>query len=592
MPSSIPDPRAHGGLPAATVSPDIRPLTETAVACGPMDLKEYERAKFALADLLRALAALVKGRPQEDEERLRGLYARLAEDRFNLVVAGRFSRGKTSLMNAILGTDRLPVGIVPLTSVITTVTYGSKEQLLIHYQDHALAAEAPLDALPTYVTQQHNPGNARRVKTVEVKLPVEILRRGMHFIDTPGLGSSIPQNTRTTEAFLPEADALLLVTSYESPLSEEEQRILQAAAISARRVYVVLNKQDIVSQADRAEVLAFTRAQLAAWFDRTAPQIFSVSAREALAARRAHDAAQLAASGLPALEAELVRFLVTEKSREFLLRLCDRIAEWLREFPADTDTLQLIERTRALSCRIGREPVGAFGHDTATGEAAAVSGIAPTFQVCEICARVSDATFEFLRRYQYDLSVNQDVQRHHAERGGLCPLHTWQYAALAAPRDICTGYAALLERLSGWFRDAATTTLPTNALAAQIRKLIPADESCELCRVCAQAQAGAVAAAAGRLQHDPDSSLASLSAICLPHLRDLVAAVRDAAVARKLLAREAYRLERLSEDMRRYAIKHDAVRRFLASEEEKRSCQRALQTLAGLRNLKLAQPGD
>jgi len=37
-----------------------------------------------------------------------------AEDRFNLVVVGRLSRGKTSLMNAIMGTDRLPTGMVPL----------------------------------------------------------------------------------------------------------------------------------------------------------------------------------------------------------------------------------------------------------------------------------------------------------------------------------------------------------------------------------------------------------------------------------------------------------------------------------------------
>jgi predicted GTPase len=98
-----------------------------------MDLREYERAKFELAEILRSLATLCKDRPHEEQGRLRELFARLAEDRFNLVVVGRFSRGKTSLMNAILGTDRLPTGIVPLTSVITTVAYGSKEQVIISY---------------------------------------------------------------------------------------------------------------------------------------------------------------------------------------------------------------------------------------------------------------------------------------------------------------------------------------------------------------------------------------------------------------------------------------------------------------------------
>jgi predicted GTPase len=63
--------------------------------------------------------------------RRRDLFARLAEDRFNLAVVGRFSRGKSSLMNAILGSERLRTGVVPLTSVITTVTYGSQERMTL-----------------------------------------------------------------------------------------------------------------------------------------------------------------------------------------------------------------------------------------------------------------------------------------------------------------------------------------------------------------------------------------------------------------------------------------------------------------------------
>ena len=85
-----------------------------------MDLKDYERAKFALADLLRALPWT-----SARAEPLRAMFARLAEDRFNLVVVGRFSRGKSSLMNALLGQAWLPTGILPLTSVVTAVSYGS-----------------------------------------------------------------------------------------------------------------------------------------------------------------------------------------------------------------------------------------------------------------------------------------------------------------------------------------------------------------------------------------------------------------------------------------------------------------------------------
>jgi predicted GTPase len=108
-------------------------------------LRNYEQQKFAITDILRAASVLAGRDNREWGERLQDLFRRLAEDRFNLVVVGRFSRGKTSLMNAIMGTDRLPTGIVPITSVIASVAYGSKEKLVISYQGRSLDSEISLD---------------------------------------------------------------------------------------------------------------------------------------------------------------------------------------------------------------------------------------------------------------------------------------------------------------------------------------------------------------------------------------------------------------------------------------------------------------
>jgi len=100
-----------------------------------MDLKTYEQIKFELAELIRAGQLIASEREQDPNKRYdterpwRALLTRLAEDRFTVVVAGRFSRGKSSLMNAVLGMDRLPTGIVPLTSVITYVRYGTSERV-------------------------------------------------------------------------------------------------------------------------------------------------------------------------------------------------------------------------------------------------------------------------------------------------------------------------------------------------------------------------------------------------------------------------------------------------------------------------------
>src|SRR6266851_8266665 len=113
-----------------------------------MDLRDYEQSKFEIAELLRSIETSVSRDRYGLQDRIRDLFSRLAEDRFNLVVVGRFSRGKTSLMNAVLTTDRLPTCIRPLTSVITTVAYGSKEQAVIKYVGRRLSEEISLDALP------------------------------------------------------------------------------------------------------------------------------------------------------------------------------------------------------------------------------------------------------------------------------------------------------------------------------------------------------------------------------------------------------------------------------------------------------------
>ena len=129
-------------------------------------------------------------------------------------------------------------------------------------------------------------------------MPAEFLRRGFHFVDTPGLGSAIEENTRTTRSYLPEADAFLLVTSFDSPLSQDELQFFRAIASFPRRIFVVLNKQDTVDERQRAEAIDFVRGQLSEMFGEDAPKIFPISALQALAAKQSRDASRLETSGI------------------------------------------------------------------------------------------------------------------------------------------------------------------------------------------------------------------------------------------------------------------------------------------------------
>jgi ribosome biogenesis GTPase A len=298
-------------------------------------LHAYREEKLELADGLLTLMHLAESRKDTARaEQLRALAARLAEDRFQLAVVGQFSRGKSSLMNAILGAPWLPTGALPMTSIITTVTYGSAPRATIRRKGGLVPIDAPLSDLPRYVAQASTEREELQVATADIELPAEILRLGFAFVDTPGVGSAITANTETTLGFLPDADAVIFVTSFDSPLTESEVAFLGSVRDEVARTFVVLNKRDLIEGLEAAEVERFVRARLSE-VGIDDPQLFALSATEGLAAKRASDTDALQESGLARLEAELVDYLTNEKSQEFLLRMSERVARFIDVFASE-----------------------------------------------------------------------------------------------------------------------------------------------------------------------------------------------------------------------------------------------------------------
>ena len=550
-----------------------------------MDLRGYEHAKFQLSEILQSADALARDSNDRSlKDRLSDLLVRLAEDRFNLVVAGRFSRGKSSLMNAILGTDRLPMGIVPLTSVITTVSYGTVEKVTLKYKQRRLDSEITLGELPQFVTQEGNPGNVLGIETANVEIPAELLRRGFYFVDTPGLGSIIAENSLTTQAYLPEADALLLVTSFESPLSEEEQRFLSATLRSGLPIFVTVNKHDLVSETEREQALAFVRSHLQDLYGSSPPKVFSVSARDGLAAKRTKDAGLLHASGLPALEDALTRFLLEQKSSVFLARMSSRIGDLLNDIPASDGLSALRQRAQALS-QDYRAPSTA-GDPHLGDEFTSTTFSRNQLRSCQICATVETDTWNFLTRYQYELSIDRRSQGDFAERSGFCCYHTWVYQGVASPFGTSSGFPPLLERLAEALRAAAAPTERDPKSAIDV--LLPTEDKCILCAIRAEAEALALAQLSDSVRKDGAEDLSELSALCLPHLAALANVVGDPDIIRALASHYALTYERTAEDMRRFTLKHSAARRQLESNEEETAAQRGLMLLAGRRNVNFA----
>jgi predicted GTPase len=113
----------------------------------------------ALAAALGELAALGT---DKDREQIAALRDRLKAARLRVLVAGEAKRGKSTLINALLGRAVLPAGVTPLTAVATTVRYGDDPHTEVRFGD-GHEEKQPLTALPELVTERGNPGNRRRI---------------------------------------------------------------------------------------------------------------------------------------------------------------------------------------------------------------------------------------------------------------------------------------------------------------------------------------------------------------------------------------------------------------------------------------------
>jgi len=211
----------------------------------------------------------------------RGLAARVSEGRFYLACIGQFKRGKSTLINALVGEGILPVGFVPVTAVPTVIRYGAHKKARIQFRDGAWQ-EIDASDLEQYVSEEHNPENAKGVGGAEVFVPSALLSTGMCLVDTPGLGSVFTGNTAATQAFIPHIDAALVVVGADPPLAGEELALVEAVGRQVQNLILVLNKADRATEAEKAAAVRFTQQVLAKRLRRSVGPVFEVSAAERL----------------------------------------------------------------------------------------------------------------------------------------------------------------------------------------------------------------------------------------------------------------------------------------------------------------------
>ena len=184
------------------------------------------------------------------QERVQLTLDRLERPDTIVAITGEFKKGKSALVNGLIGDNYSPVDDDLATSAITILRFSEEPSITVrrHEEGETLVEPIAREQIPEWATEQGNPENNRNVELVEVQIRNGLLARGITLVDTPGSGTLASGYGAATLAFLQTADALIFVTDCSQEFIEPEIEYLQAATERCATVLVAMTKIDLYPQ--------------------------------------------------------------------------------------------------------------------------------------------------------------------------------------------------------------------------------------------------------------------------------------------------------------------------------------------------------
>lgn len=203
------------------------------------------------------------------------------EDSATVLFCGEFKRGKSSLINAIIGTELCPTDIGIATSVVTSIKYGAVKKAVRYYGNLLENADSlKSEEIEWEDIDKYTMGDVLEIDNtilVELSYPSPFLKNGITIIDTPGIGGLDPRHAILTYMALPKADVIVFVTDAGEPLTQSELEFYENKVLSCGKQNIVLvNKSDILTAETLATHVSNTKLQLATL---GGPEVIPVSAK-------------------------------------------------------------------------------------------------------------------------------------------------------------------------------------------------------------------------------------------------------------------------------------------------------------------------
>ena len=191
------------------------------------------------------------------------LMRRRLDEPFNIVIVGDFKRGKSSLVNALLGEKIVPTNVLPETITINRISYG-EEKTCVAVLKNGKKAKLDIVELNKNELEEIMSKLPSEIEYVELTAKNELLKEIM-IIDTPGLNDILERFDAQVEDYLKYADAIIYVISAKSPLSQTEIEFLSMSVMpqSFSRFFLVVNMADSLDNIEDIEKISnFTRDKI------------------------------------------------------------------------------------------------------------------------------------------------------------------------------------------------------------------------------------------------------------------------------------------------------------------------------------------